>query len=159
MFGVQLYKNNARALLSRILNLDWLQHARSVRGVYECLTSSLCWWILTYLVKIIRWFVTDGVTSLGLKWYWHCVYNFKQNVYFPSQHHLWVYNSDVVYGVTTLQACELFRKFTHIQMLYLPQLKLNQLKGVLWFLLRVLSQTSTHVKLIMYGSKFGSNLI
>ena len=38
MFGVQLYKNNARALLSlilSILNLDWLQHARSVRGVYE----------------------------------------------------------------------------------------------------------------------------
>ena len=38
MFGVQLYKNNARALLSRILStliLDWLQHARSVRGVYE----------------------------------------------------------------------------------------------------------------------------
>ena len=38
MFGVQLYKNNARALLSRILsilNLDWLQHACSVRGVYE----------------------------------------------------------------------------------------------------------------------------
>ena len=37
-FGVQLYKNNTRALLSRILsilNLDWLQHARSVRGVYE----------------------------------------------------------------------------------------------------------------------------
>ena len=40
MSGVQLYKNNARALLSRILsilNLDWLQHARSVPGVYECL--------------------------------------------------------------------------------------------------------------------------
>ena len=39
MFGVQLYKNNARALLSRILsilNLDWLQHARSVREVYGC---------------------------------------------------------------------------------------------------------------------------
>ena len=38
MFGVQMYKNNARALLLRILsilNLDWLQHARSVRGVYE----------------------------------------------------------------------------------------------------------------------------
>ena len=38
MFGVQLYKNNARALLSHILsilNLDWLQHAPSVRGVYE----------------------------------------------------------------------------------------------------------------------------
>ena len=42
MFGVQLYKNNARALLSRILsilNLDWLQHARSVRGVYESLVN------------------------------------------------------------------------------------------------------------------------
>ena len=40
MFRVQLYKNNARALLSRILsilNLDWLQRARSVRGVYEFL--------------------------------------------------------------------------------------------------------------------------
>ena len=38
MFGVQLYKNNARVLLSRILsilNLDWLQHARSVCRVYE----------------------------------------------------------------------------------------------------------------------------
>ena len=44
MFGVQLYKNNARVLLSRILsilNLDWLQHARNVRGVYELwLTTS-----------------------------------------------------------------------------------------------------------------------
>ena len=43
MFGVQLYKNNARALVSgilSILNLDWLQHARSVRGVYElCMFS------------------------------------------------------------------------------------------------------------------------
>ena len=38
MFGVQLYKNNTRTLLSRILsilNLDWLQHARSVPRVYE----------------------------------------------------------------------------------------------------------------------------
>ena len=42
MFGVQLYKNNARAPLLRILsilNLDWLQHARSVREVYECCIS------------------------------------------------------------------------------------------------------------------------
>ena len=42
MFGVQLYKNNARALLLRILsilNLDWLQHACSVRGVYEYLLN------------------------------------------------------------------------------------------------------------------------
>ena len=48
VFGVQLYKNNARTLLSRILsvvNSDWLQHARSVRGVYE-------WWVnlLHYLL-------------------------------------------------------------------------------------------------------------
>ena len=38
VFGVQLYKNNVRALLSHILsivNLDWLQHSRSVHGVYE----------------------------------------------------------------------------------------------------------------------------
>ena len=37
VFGVQ-YKNNAQVLLSRILrilNPDWLQHARSVRAVYE----------------------------------------------------------------------------------------------------------------------------
>ena len=35
---VQLYKNNARALISRILsilNSDWLQHECSVHGVYE----------------------------------------------------------------------------------------------------------------------------
>ena len=44
MFGVQLYKNNARALLSRILsilNLDWLLHAGSVRGVYELIRTTL----------------------------------------------------------------------------------------------------------------------
>ena len=44
MCGVQLYKTNARALLSRILsilNLDWLQHARSVRGVYELLIMNM----------------------------------------------------------------------------------------------------------------------
>ena len=36
--GVQWYKNNAWGLLSHMLNIvnsDWLQHARSVRGVYE----------------------------------------------------------------------------------------------------------------------------
>ena len=41
MFGGQLYKNNARALLLRILsirNLDWLQRSRGVHGVYtECM--------------------------------------------------------------------------------------------------------------------------
>ena len=45
VFGVQLYKNNARALLSCILsipNSDWLQHARSVPGVYMNKSSNLC---------------------------------------------------------------------------------------------------------------------
>ena len=55
MFGVQLYKNNARALLSRILsilNLDWLQRARSVRGVYELdlKTCAKLWQIPIYLL-------------------------------------------------------------------------------------------------------------
>ena len=38
VFAVQLYKNNARALLSRILtilNSDWLHHAHTVRRVCE----------------------------------------------------------------------------------------------------------------------------
>ena len=60
MFGVQLYKNNARALLSRILsilNLDWLQHACSVRGVYELALYSL-------LKRLLNWgfHVTFAVT-------------------------------------------------------------------------------------------------
>ena len=69
MFGVQLYKNNARALLSRILsilNLDWLQHACSVRGVYEYfdilkyLTCLALFYLkvvyfLTSLVGLITW--------------------------------------------------------------------------------------------------------
>ena len=52
MFGVQLYKNNARALFSRILsilNFDWLQHARSVRGVYE---NAIFY--ITLLLTIVR---------------------------------------------------------------------------------------------------------
>ena len=60
MFGVQLYKNNARALLSRILsilNLDWLQHARSVRGVYEC--------------KIVQQFICAGIKST-YNYYYTC---------------------------------------------------------------------------------------
>ena len=37
MFGVQLYKNNARVLLLlilSILNLDWLQHTQCTRSVW-----------------------------------------------------------------------------------------------------------------------------
>ena len=44
VFEVQLYKNNARALLSLILSIvnpDWLQNARSVRGLYECISNIL----------------------------------------------------------------------------------------------------------------------
>ena len=54
MFGVQLYKNNARVLLSsilKILNSDWLQHARSVRGVYEIYIYIYIW--LIFIVKQI----------------------------------------------------------------------------------------------------------
>ena len=39
---MQLYKNNAHALLSHILSIldsDWLQYARSVRGVHEYLIN------------------------------------------------------------------------------------------------------------------------
>ena len=38
VFVVQLYENNAHLLLLHILsilNLDWLQHARSVHGVHD----------------------------------------------------------------------------------------------------------------------------
>ena len=74
MFGVQLYKNNARALLScilGILNLDWLQHARSVRGVYESLLNdpSVCNQIVAKMTKIT---VSEG------KWAYYlivCIYN------------------------------------------------------------------------------------
>ena len=57
MFGVQLYKNNARALLSRILsilNLHWLQHARSVRGVYEFPLSFLLFHVMAILFHVVR---------------------------------------------------------------------------------------------------------
>ena len=52
MFGVQLYKNNARALLSHImsiLNLDWLQHACSVRGVYEIVV--IFWYLCSFMLN------------------------------------------------------------------------------------------------------------
>ena len=44
VFGVQLYKNSAHALLSHILsivNSDWLQHALGVSGVYESIMTFL----------------------------------------------------------------------------------------------------------------------
>ena len=47
--GVQLYKNNAHALLLRILsiiNADWLLHASSVCGVYECVIM-IAFYIIT----------------------------------------------------------------------------------------------------------------
>ena len=44
--AILLYKNNARALLSRILsvlNLDWLLYARSVRRWYELQVLHRTW--------------------------------------------------------------------------------------------------------------------
>ena len=70
MFGVQLYKNNARALLSRILsilNLDWLQHARSVRGVYEYILKDLEYDILFYFGRLDG---RRGVKCTGMYFYW-----------------------------------------------------------------------------------------
>ena len=55
MFGVQLYKNNARALLLRILsilNLDWLQHVCSVRGVYEMSIFDICFASVNFLLSM-----------------------------------------------------------------------------------------------------------
>ena len=53
-----MYKNNARALLSHILsilNLDWLLHARTVRGVYELLIISLSQGVCRYQMdKLIQ---------------------------------------------------------------------------------------------------------
>ena len=59
VFGMQLYKINERALLSHILSIldsDWVQHACSVRGVYECnlLFDSLLCFLLLYQPHFIR---------------------------------------------------------------------------------------------------------
>ena len=70
MFGVQLYKNNARALLSRILsilNLDWLQHARSVRGVYEYNLKRI-WWGKNYRTWGL-WVRSVIYTKKGVVWW------------------------------------------------------------------------------------------
>ena len=48
-----MYKNNARALLSRILsivNSDWMQHASSVCGVYEYVIKGLATFYYVYLL-------------------------------------------------------------------------------------------------------------
>ena len=69
MFGVQFYKNNARALLLRILsilNLDWLQHARSVRGVYEYMimdASIVC--LFVHLFVFVCVFFTESKKKRG----------------------------------------------------------------------------------------------
>ena len=69
MFGVQFYKNNARALLSRILsilNLDWLQHAHSVRGVYEGWITIKSYFITAQQVNK-SWQFINGAVYL---WIW-----------------------------------------------------------------------------------------
>ena len=68
MFGVQLYKNNARALLSRILSifdLDWLQHARSVRGVYE---KTILNGFRNFWLEDANTFKEEKRRSLGAHW-------------------------------------------------------------------------------------------
>ena len=79
MFGVQMYKNNARALLLRILsilNLDWLQHARSVHGVYKSrilIAHVLVAYMLTQLDVVSGHFKGSFVAKNGnmtLEWSW-----------------------------------------------------------------------------------------
>ena len=89
MFGVQLYKNNARALLSRILsilNLDWLQYACSVpkcmnviwmNGVHVSHYMRLVQHILQ--IKIIY----SGVVNLVLQE--HYMLDKSQQCYFIMQ--------------------------------------------------------------------------
>ena len=58
--GVQLYKNNAHALILSIVNLDWLQHARSTHGVYEYPFNNLtCHLLLTRIHCILPGFSPD----------------------------------------------------------------------------------------------------
>ena len=81
MFGVQLYKNNARALLSRILsilNLDWLLHARSVRGVYEMIVVVVVVVvikiiiIITLIIKIIALIINNNIV-ISIYWCNECI--------------------------------------------------------------------------------------
>ena len=58
VFEVQLYKYNARALHLRILsilNSDWLQHVRSVRGVYKWFLIITKWNILKDVSYLVTW--------------------------------------------------------------------------------------------------------
>ena len=60
--GVQLYKNNARALLSRILsivNSDCLLRAQSLCGVYECLLVSKILATAQHDAKIISFYTLN----------------------------------------------------------------------------------------------------
>ena len=72
VFGVQLYKNNAHTLLSRILsilNLDWLQHARSVRGVYEhCLSQFLLDPITYSTIYLFYYYQSELFSSKVFTW-------------------------------------------------------------------------------------------
>ena len=101
MFGEQLYKNNARVLLSNILsilNLDWLQHARSVRGVYEIIiissiykahlisqrTSQCASLLLRYQENCYNQFAStrEQLAKCMPFWYLHC--NISNKWYLPD---------------------------------------------------------------------------
>ena len=59
VFGVQLYKNNARAHILSILNSDW----RRVSGVYE---YKLIWYILEKEIMLQMYDNTLAVTSMRI---------------------------------------------------------------------------------------------
>ena len=86
IFGVQLYKNNARALLSRILsilNLDWLQHARTVRVVYEITMKHA----VSHMKIHHVWDCTISVISQCIKPYVQfCWLQILLNILLPTYH-------------------------------------------------------------------------
>ena len=74
VFAVQLYKNDTRALLSRILNIlnsDWLQHARSVRGGYEVWIAAVATYTLCSICdSVSRLFLLAGCQRTGCLIQW-----------------------------------------------------------------------------------------
>ena len=97
VFGVQLYKNNACALLSRILTIlssDWLHHARTVRGVYE-------WHLITppsLLILVIFWRNYTSRFLWAVMWVsyytvpqYHCGYYKSQHCWGTMRVLLWHY--------------------------------------------------------------------
>ena len=69
VFQVQLFKNNVRALLLRILsilNSDWLQLARSVSGVYEWLRNYCVLYCKLYRPQVLEANLTLPIFNLQI---------------------------------------------------------------------------------------------